>query len=356
MNQKEIYRIIDVNANRAREGLRVVEEVTRFFLKEPRFTACLKDIRHKITDALKGFSTEEFLFARNSQDDVGRKLYQPEESRRDSYREVIRANMVRSQEALRSLEEFSKIIDSRIGDKFKTLRFQLYSLEKEIETNLVVRDKGKIIKKWQLYLILDKELIGNRDPVEIVKAVAERGGVTAIQWRDKGGNTRETIKVVSQLQRCKELKNIDIIINDRVDIVQAAGADGVHLGQDDLSVSEARKLLGEKIIGISTHNEKEALEAEREGADYVSLGPIFLTQTKEDAGLPLGVKKLESVKRVINVPLVAIGGINNTNIKEVIAAGADVAAVASAVLKAKDITAATKELLSKFQTTGGRNV
>ncbi|MCD5401493.1 thiamine phosphate synthase, partial [candidate division NPL-UPA2 bacterium] len=351
MNQREIYRVVDVNANRAREGLRVVEEVTRFILEEPQFTACLKEIRHEISEALKSFPTKELLSARNSQGDVGRELYQPGEGRRDGYEEIIRTNMVRSQEALRALEEFSKVIDSRIGEKFKTIRFRLYSLEKEIKESLTirkdkkgqvapspfpsalggrtkVRGKGKflgnqVLREWKLYIILDKELTGSQDPVEIVKAVAAGGGA-AIQWRDKKGNTREAVKVVSQLKKDKSLKSMSIIINDRVDLVLATGADGVHLGQDDLPLSRARKLLGERIIGASTHSEEEALQAEKEGADYISLGPIFSTQTKEDAGSPLGVRKIEEVKKNVGIPLIAIGGINRTNIEEVIAAGADV--------------------------------
>ncbi len=373
MNQREIYRVVDANANRAREGLRVVEEVTRFILEEPQFSARLKEIRHEITEVLKSFPARELLSARNSQGDVGRELYQPGEGRRDGYEEIIRANMVRSQEALRSLEEFSKAIDSRIGEKFKAIRFRLYSLEKEVGESLTLKDKvqvaplpsraqagertkvrgkgkflyNQVLREWKLYIVLDRELIGSQDPVEIVKAVAAGGG-TVIQWRDKKGNMQEAIKVVSQLKEDSSLKNINIIINDRVDLTLAAGADGVHLGQNDLPLLQARKLLGEGIIGASTHSEEEALQAEKEGADYVSLGPIFPTPTKEDAGSPLGVRKIEEVKKAIRIPLVAIGGINETNIEEVIAAGADVVAVASAILKAKDITVATRELLSRF--------
>ncbi len=348
MNQREIYRVVDANANRAREGLRVVEEVTRFILSEPRFTARLKEIRHEITNVLKSFPAKELLCARNSREDVGRELYQPEEGQRDGYEEIIRANMVRGQEALRALEEFSKVIDSRIGEKFKTIRFRLYSLEKEIKESLTLKGKGQVIRKWQLYIILDRELIGSQDPLEIVKAVAAGGG-TAIQWRDKKGSIREAVKVVSQLKEDNSLKNMNIIINDRVDLALAMGADGVHLGQDDLPLFRARKLLGERIIGASTHNKEEALQAEEEGADYISLGPIFPTQTKEDVGPPLGVKKIKEIKKNIGIPLVAIGGINETNIGEVIAAGADVVAVASAILKAKDMAAATRELLKKFK-------
>ncbi|MCD5398099.1 thiamine phosphate synthase [candidate division NPL-UPA2 bacterium] len=359
MNQREIYRVIDVNANRAREGLRVVEEITRFILEEPQFSARLKEIRHEITDVLKGFSTRELLSARNSQGDVGRELCQPGESRRNGYEEIARANMVRSQEALRSLEEFSKVIDSRMGEKFKAIRFQLYSLEKEIKESLTAGDRGQVaclrarhrqVREWKLYIILDRELIGSQDPMEIIKAIAAGGG-TAIQWRDKKGNMREAVKVISQLKEDNSLKNMNIIINDRVDLTLVAGADGVHLGQDDLPLPRVRKLLGKGIIGASTHNKEEALQAEKEGADYISLGPIFSTQTKEDARPPLGVKRIEEVKKAIGIPLVAIGGINRTNIEEVIAAGADVVAVASAILKAKDMADATKELLKKFKKT-----
>ncbi len=353
MNEREIYRIIDANANRAREGLRVVEEVTRFVLDEPQFTARLKDVRHHIAEALKGFPAVKLLSARNSREDVGRELYQREEMEREGCREIIRANMVRGQEALRALEEFSKLVDSGAGKIFKNLRFRLYSLEKEIGRSLAIKDKEQDIRKWNLYVMLDRELIGARDPLEISRAVAA-AGVRVIQWRDKEGSSREIFKVVYQLMQCNTLKDIDVIINDKVDITLATEADGVHLGQDDLPLAEARNLLGEKIIGISTHGLEEAVRAEKEGADYVALGPIFPTQTKKDAGSPLGVKKIREVRQAIRIPLVAVGGINETNIGEVAAAGADAVAVSSAVLKAKDITVATKRLLMKL-TTKARN-
>jgi thiamine-phosphate pyrophosphorylase len=350
VNEREIYRIIDVNANRAREGLRVVEEVTRFILDEPQFTACLKDIRHHIAGALKGFPAAKLLCARNSREDVGRELYQREEMERDGCREIIRANMLRGQEALRTLEEFSKLIDPGAGKRFKNLRFRLYSLEKEMGRSLEIKDKVRDIRQWKLYVMLDRGLIGDRDPREISRAVVA-AGVRVIQWRDKEGSDRETIKVIHQLMQCKALENIDVIINDKVDIALAAEADGVHLGQDDLPLSEVRNLLGEKIISISTHGVEEAIRAEKEGADYVALGPVFPTQTKKDAGSPLGVEKIREIKQAIRIPLVAVGGINETNIGEVAAAGADAVAVASAILKAKDITTATKDLLNKFKKT-----
>ncbi len=349
MDRRQLYRIIDANANRAREGLRVVEEVIRFVLEEPDITARLKTIRHDLTRALGTFPNSDLLSARNSEEDVGRRLYHEEEGRRTGYEEIVRVNMRRTEEAIRALEEFSKVIDSRLGENFKDIRFQLYSLEKEVGKKTGAVERRKAIRDWKLYVILDRDLIGDRDPLEIAKAAAS-AGAKVIQWRDKEGSAREAVKVVSHLKQDKSLKNIKIIINDRVDLTLAAGADGVHLGQEDLPISEARKILGEeKIIGVSTHNVEEALQAEKEGADYISLGPILYTQTKKDVGAPLGVKKISQVKKSVKLPLIVIGGITEGNIGEVRRAGADAVAVASAILKTKDIIKTTKDLLNKFE-------
>lgn len=349
MDRKQLYRIIDANANRAREGLRVVEEVARFVREKPDLTARLKGIRHDITRTLKTFPNGDLLSARSSEEDVGRKLYQEEEGRRAGHEEIVRINMRRSEEAMRALEEFSKVIDSKLGQNFKDIRFQLYSLEKDIVRKTITSEKRRAISNWKLYVILDRELVGKGDPVKIARAVAS-AGAKVIQWRDKEGSAREAAKVLSKLRKDKSLKNTKIIINDRVDLTLATGADGVHLGQEDLPLPEARKLLGEeKIIGVSTHNLEEAVQAEKEGADYISLGPIFATQTKKEAGRPLGIKKISQVKKSVNLPLIAVGGISEANLREVRGAGADAVAVASAILKTEDIIKATKTLLSKME-------
>jgi thiamine-phosphate pyrophosphorylase len=135
------------------------------------------------------------------------------------------------------------------------------------------------------------------------------------------------------------------LINDRVDVALAVDADGVHLGQDDMQFKVAKRLLGDKIIGLTVHNVEEAIDAEKTGADYVGLSPIFTTSTKKDAGKACGISMIEKVKSEVNLPIVAIGGINKDNIKEVIKAGADSAVAISAVVCADDVYKEVKEII-----------
>lgn len=348
------YRIIDANLNRAREGLRVAEEIARFDLEDPLIASHLKSLRHEIATILKEAPVEALLAARDSICDIGKNgNYDKKRGEQALHRSgtghalsgILKASMVRAQEAMRVLEEFSGMADFPGGKKFKDIRFRLYAIEKDLTEKLNLKVRRRILKDWMLYLILDKGLIGNKDPLKIAAAAA-MGGVSAIQWRCKGATDSSAFLLVSRLRQFAPLKKVAVIVNDRVDVAQVTGADGVHLGQDDLPLNEARKLLGEKkIIGISTHNQKEVLKAEREGADYVTVGPIFSTGTKKDAGSPVGLSKIAELKRVLKTPLVAIGGIDETNIKEVVSAGADIVAVATAIIKAKDITEATKNLI-----------
>lgn len=340
-----VYRIIDVNLNRLREGLRVAEEIARFELEDSPLASCLKGLRHEIVTLSKKIPEEALLAARRSGNDIGRDIQYDKEKGAEGLPGVLKANMVRAQEAVRVLEEFSRMIDFPAGEKFKDIRFRLYTIEKEIAGKLNLSIRRRTLKNWMLYLILDIELIGNKDPLRIAAAAA-MGGVSAIQWRSKVATDRNAFLLVSRLRQLVPLNSVALIVNDRVDVAAMAGADGVHLGQNDFPLNEARKLLGEKgIIGVSTHSQEEAMEAEKGGADYIAVGPIFSTSTKKDAGTPLGLRKITELKKVIKIPLIAIGGINETNIKEVVSAGADIVAVAAAIIKAKDIAEATKNLL-----------
>jgi thiamine-phosphate pyrophosphorylase len=160
-----------------------------------------------------------------------------------------------------------------------------------------------------------------------------RAGVGWVQYRDKNASRRKVYEEAIKLVDLAGKHNAVFIVNDYSDIALAVDADGVHLGQDDLPVKEARKILGKgKIIGVSTHCIEQALEAEQAGADYIGFGPVFHTSTK-DAGSPRGTDLLGEIKNKVNIPVVAIGGVNLENINSVLETGADAVAVASAILK-----------------------
>jgi thiamine-phosphate pyrophosphorylase len=157
-------------------------------------------------------------------------------------------------------------------------------------------------------------------------------GITFIQYREKRRSRREIYDEAVKLRDLTRLYNAVFIVNDHADIALAAEADGVHLGQDDLPLSEARKIMGRKIVGISTHSLVQAQSAEAGGADYIGFGPIFHTSTK-DAGAPKGLDVLKTIKQNISIPVVAIGGIGIDSVADVMSAGADAAAVATAICK-----------------------
>lgn len=169
-------------------------------------------------------------------------------------------------------------------------------------------------------------------PFEDITTMVLRGGVKWVQYRDKVRSRREIYEEAVRLRKSTKDYNAILIVNDYTDIAYCVNADGVHLGQDDLPLKGARRIIGKKkIIGISTHNLEQAIEAERDGADYIGFGPVFQTMTK-DAGEPKGTDMLREVKTKVKIPVVAIGGINLENIMSVLDTGIDAIAVASAIL------------------------
>lgn len=174
---------------------------------------------------------------------------------------------------------------------------------------------------------------------------ALQAGVKWVQYRDKERSRREMYEESIRLMGIAKKFNATLIVNDHPDIALAADADGVHLGQDDLPVKEARKIMGKnRIIGISTHTVEQARNAGRDGADYIGFGPVFHTTTK-DAGRPMGIEMLREIKRQVQIPVIAIGGINAENIRPVLETGVDAVAVSSAILRG-DIEENAKRFLS----------
>ncbi|MDD8015692.1 MAG: thiamine phosphate synthase [Acidobacteriota bacterium] len=197
---------------------------------------------------------------------------------------------------------------------------------------------------WRLYLVTDRKLLRGR-PLEIVVESAVRGGVTAVQIREKDCPAREYIELARKLRGLLSGPGVPLLVNDRVDIALAAGADGVHLGQSDMPVREARRLMGpDALIGVSVENLEQAQEAEKEDVDYLGVSAIFATPTKKDTAAEWGLGGLERLRPLSRRTLVASGGLNDENAAAVIRAGADGIAVVSAVCAAGDPEKAARRL------------
>lgn len=187
---------------------------------------------------------------------------------------------------------------------------------------------------YSLYLVTDRRLSLGRSTVEVV-AAAVSGGVTCVQLREKHCSTREFLEEARRVRELLAGTGVPLIINDRLDVALAVGADGVHLGQNDLPVADARRLVGERlVIGVSAESVADAIRAEAEGADYIGVSPVFTTPTKMDTAPPLGLEGLREIRRAVRLPLVAIGSIRHDNAAEVLRAGADGLAVVSAIVSA----------------------
>ncbi len=197
---------------------------------------------------------------------------------------------------------------------------------------------------YSLYLVTDRGLSRGRSTLEIIKA-GVAGGITCVQLREKDCSTRQFIKEALSVKEYLKENNIPLIINDRVDVAQAVAADGVHLGQTDMPLKTAKEILkNSMIIGISAESLEDAVRAEKDGADYIGVSPIFATPTKTDTALPLGLYGLKEISRTVKIPKVAIGGLNCENAGEVILNGADGIAVVSAIVSADDPQKAAEKL------------
>lgn len=195
---------------------------------------------------------------------------------------------------------------------------------------------------YKLYLVTDRGILKGRDIAEAVEA-AIKGGVTLVQLREKDISTMDFYKVALKVKAVTCKYNIPLIINDRIDIALAIDAEGIHVGQSDMPCSITRKLVGDKIVGVSAATIEEAIEAEKNGADYIGVGAVFPTSTKEDARA-VSIELLSKIKDTVSIPVVAIGGINSKNVDLLKPANIDGIAVISDILAKEDITLASKRL------------
>jgi len=342
-------RVIDANLNRAGEGLHLLEDVARLMLNDGGLTQQLKTIRHEL---LRGdwALNQQLVQSRDSEADVGVEIEAPGEAKGRELPITVVANARRVQESLRTLEELAKIPDATPKldpQKFKQARFALYTIEQKLLSKLLRQDKAGQLTG--LYAIIDSDALGGRRHIEVAEELI-RGGAKIIQFRDKSRDKSERLSITQGLKDLCSQHGALFIVNDYIGLVLATDADGLHLGQKDLPVSVARRLLPiDKIIGCSVTTVEQAIAAEAAGADYIAVGSIYPTSSKEGA-VVVGLKGLSQIKQAVNLPVVAIGGINKDNVAEVLAAGADAVAVLSAILKAGEVGEATRQIIAAFGT------
>jgi thiamine-phosphate pyrophosphorylase len=343
-----VLRLVDANLDRLGEGLRVLEDVSRFLLNDAILSKRLKTMRHALVKDL-GPLQQELLSARRVAEDVGAPTRRRVSLQHHDLPALVAANSRRVQESLRVLEEFSRLSGGPLAGKaggFESARFEVYDLEQQLVGRLLRHAKAARLKG--LYLVLDATALKGRDEVEVA-AAAIRGGVKTIQLRDKQRSKPELLAAARKLRDLCAGKGALFIVNDHLDVALAVSADGIHLGQDDLPPVEARRILPiSMLIGCSTHSVAEAVRAQGNGADYVAMGSIYPTTSKEKFKL-VGPVTLRRTRSRVSVPLIAIGGINHINVQEVMKAGADGVAVISAVLGADDVEKAARRLAAKMK-------
>jgi thiamine-phosphate pyrophosphorylase len=336
-------RIIDANLNRIGEGLRVLEEFARLSLNDAELTRPLKDMRHDMVAVAAGLQ-EQLIGARDSEGDVGADMLVPGEGNQRDIAATIVANARRVQESLRVMEEIAKVPGLDLeSDRYKKARFALYTIEKRLLSGMLRRDRVKRLAG--LYVIIDTAFLKGRSHAEAA-AAAIQGGAQVIQLRDKESRKKELLAIAGGLQKLCSEHNALFIVNDNLDVALAVNADGLHVGRDDLPVAVARRLLPtDKLLGGSARTVAEAKKARMEGADYLGVGAMYPTATKVSSEV-VGPGRLNEIKQAVDLPVVAIGGINMSNLGEVMKAGADAAAVISAVLGAGDIEQAARRLVN----------
>ncbi len=343
-------RIMDANANRAREGLRVMEDVARFALGEAALTKELKRIRHDLADALAPAERLGMILWRDTPGDVGTNIATAAEGHRRGVREMALAAGKRTSEALRAIEECAKVIDNVQAGPFEQLRYRAYEAEKRL---MIACGAGcETFQGWMLCVLITEAMCAHHSWVEVAQR-AFAGGADCIQLREKELADAEFLQRARRLVDIARRSGDAVIINDRPDIALLADADGVHVGQGDLSAMNARRVVGfDKLVGVSTAHMNDAIAARTAGADYCGVGPMFAgnSKGKDVAGGLNYLREYLDCKPQLPGAL-AIGGITTENIAELVETAEGKAfgvAVSGAVCAAKDPEAVCARLIEKM--------
>lgn len=339
-----VLRILDAALNRAGEGLRVVEDYLRMVLDDGHLARRAKSLRHDLSLAAATLEPSARLAARDTLGDVGTQNTTPSEQSRGTAADVAAASFRRVAEALRTIEEYAKLLDTPLAGRCEAMRYQLYTLEK---TTGIAADAQQRMAGARLYVLID-----GRDSAAVFAELVESlvaAGVGVIQLRDKSLDDRQLLSRAEQLVAATRGSTSLAIVNDRADIAAAVHADGVHLGQDDLSVSAVRRIVGpDMVVGVSTHNIQQARQAVLDGANYLGAGPTFTSTTKQFSEFA-GLEYLREVASEISLPTFAIGGITPDNLHQVLATGIERVAVAGAVANAQHPAESASRLLEALQ-------
>lgn len=339
-----IFRIIDVNANRAREATRVIEDYARFILEDADLSAKARNIRHQLVNILKPCS-KQMLSSRDIEADIGKETA----TSAKTTAEIVTSNLRRLSESLRSISEYSKTIikdnlcksvQSVVRD-IERLRFEAYQLQQDF---FFILYPNKAFTRVRLYALVP-DIRNEKIIRDLIK-----GGINALQLRTEHLDDRELMKLAIKLRKITRAHKVLFIINNRIDIALLSNADGVHLGATDCSVRDARRILGpDRIIGATSHSIDEAMDAQANGADYISVGPMFASPTKPHLA-PAGFSYLKEVAKKIHIPYVAIGGITAGNLPVLLKAHKRLfkvplrIAVSSGILNTNNIYKATRQI------------
>jgi thiamine-phosphate pyrophosphorylase len=341
--RNSVYRILDASANRAGEGLRTMEEIARFVFDDANLTSEFKSQRHGLSAVLKPISRVSLLRARNTGEDVGTEITGAGEYLRADLADVVAAAAARTQQSFRVLEEYTKTIDPEISVELEQIRYRCYTASAALELRVATPDKNDRLGSSTLYVLMGCGSSQANFQAKVEELLA--GEVDVIQLRDRSADDRTLIsRARTGTEIARRLGKV-FIMNDRADLALVADTDGVHVGQEELPVADARRIVGNRIVGVSTHSIEQARDAVKDGADYIGCGPVFSSKTKCFTKF-VGTNFLTEVVDEIQIPAFAIGGIDLTNVDQVVGSGMHRIAVTGAIRDSDDPAGVAQQLKS----------
>lgn len=336
-----VWRILDANLNRGGEALRVIEEFLRFALDDAHLSRLCKELRHDFFAVAAGIPTVNLLAARDTPADVGTQISTAAEFARADLSDVLAANFQRLVQSLRCLEEYGKISHPAAAAGFESLRYRAYTLQAAVVNSA---DSLARLAGARLYVLID-----GRESESQCRSLAEAlvaAGVDVLQLRDKRLDDRTLVARARAVRAATRGTGTLFVMNDRPDIAVVADADGVHVGQEEMSARDARRIVGpRRLVGVSTHDLGQARQAVLDGANYIGCGPTFPSTTKAFAAFA-GLDFLRAVAAEICLPAFAIGGIDAGNLDQVLQTGFTRIAVSGAVCEAGDPAVNVARLLT----------